>query len=101
MRLTDYMQRQEDLAGEAARKAIRKVWGDPGSKVTRKTAAFVWSSGKGRLVVATVYHDGIIGTRLLGSRTEYYTLLADIHRNAVAGVAAAKRAAKKKGYGRK
>ena len=74
----------------------RVPWGSPGSKVSRKTTATIFSAGRGRQLVVSVYPDGIIGVRQLGFRTEYFTRAEDAFRNAVVAALAAKRAAKKK-----
>lgn len=74
----------------------RVTWGSPGSKVKRVTRAVIWSAGKNRPVVVSVYPDGVVGTRLLGTQKEVYTRAEDIHRNAVVAETAAKRAAKAK-----
>lgn len=77
----------------------RKTWGDPGSKVTRATSASIFSSGKRRTVVVTVYPEGIIGLRLMRHRKEEYVDAASMYRQAVlirtAQERAKKRAAKK------
>jgi hypothetical protein len=79
-----------------ATKAPRKKWGDPGSKVTRATGASLFSAGKRRTVVVTVYPDGIIGLRLIRHRKEEYVNAADIYRQATMARVSAERAAKRK-----
>jgi hypothetical protein len=81
---------------EAKAKAKRLSWGDPGSKCLRRVEAKVWSGGKHRPVVVSVYPDGIVGYRLLGMRREYMRNAADDYREAVRLTVAAERAAKRK-----
>ena len=76
--------------------SYKKKWGEPGSKVTRKTTAMIFSAGRGRFLMVSVYPDGIIGVRMMGTRTEYFTRAEDAFRNAVVDALAAKRDAKKK-----
>ena len=76
---------------------IRKTWGDPGSKVRRATSAAVFSAGKRRPVIVTIYPDGIIGLRLARSRREEFVDAASEYRRAVLLRVAAERAAKRKG----
>ena len=87
------------LATEEHAKKHRPKWGEPGSKVARKTDAHVFSRGT-RNVIVTVYPDGQIGLRLSKHRTEEFINAADAYRMAVSARKAAERAAKKKG-GRK
>lgn len=77
-------------------KKPRKKWGDPGSKVTRATSARLFSAGKNRPVVVTLYPDGLIGLRLSRYRKEEYVNASDIYRQALWARVAAERAAKKK-----
>jgi len=79
-----------------AKVRTRKTWGDPGSKVTRATSASIFSSGKRRTVVVTVYPEGIIGLRLVRHRTEEFVDAATIYRQAVMARVSAERAAKRK-----
>jgi len=75
---------------------VRKKWGDPGSKVTRRVEGNkVWSSGKYRDVLVTIYPHGLVGYRLLGQRREYFRGAAEDYREAVRLTVAAERAAKK------
>ena len=64
-------------------KRKRVSWGEPGSKVTRKTQATVRSKGKPRPVIVTVYPDGMIGLRLLKHRKEEYMPADWAYREAV------------------
>jgi hypothetical protein len=79
-----------------AKKAPRKKWGDPGSKVTRRVEGRVWSAGKHRDVLLSVYPNGTVGYRLLGQRREYFRSAADDYRDALRQTIAAERAAKRK-----
>jgi hypothetical protein len=74
----------------------RKKWGEPGSKVTRKVHGKVWSGGKYRAVLLSMYPDGTVGYRLLGLRREYFRNAADDYRDAVRETIAAEKAAKRK-----
>jgi hypothetical protein len=85
-----------ELISAPKKKAKRPLWGEPGSKVKRTTEAAVHSAGKRRKIVVAIYPDGVIGTRLLGTRREYYMFADDIYRNAVTVTVAKERAAKKK-----
>jgi hypothetical protein len=77
--------------------SLRKKWGDPGSKVTRATSASVFSAGKRKPVIVTLYPDGIIGLRLSRYRKEEYVDAANVYREAVVARVASERAAKRKG----
>ena len=81
---------------ENEKKAPRKKWGDPGSKVTRTTTASVFSAGKRRHIAVTVYANGIIGLRLVRHRTEEYIDVVTAYRKAVWARMALERAAKRK-----
>lgn len=74
----------------------RKAWGQPGSKVVRKTGATIFSGGARRPIVVAVYPDGIIGLRLLRHKREEFVDASDIYRQAVVSRVAAERAAKRK-----
>jgi len=74
----------------------RKKWGDPGSKVTRATSARLFSAGKNRPVVVTLYPDGLIGLRLSRYRKEEYVNASDMYRQALWARVAMEKAAKKK-----
>ncbi len=76
--------------------ANRPKWGDPGSKVARVTRSTVFSAGKRRPVIVTVYPDGIIGLRLSRTRREEYVDAASTYRSAVISRVAFERAAKRK-----
>ena len=80
----------------APTKAPRKRWGAPGSKVRRATTASVFSAGKRRPVIVTVYPDGIIGLRLSRSRREECIDAATAYREAVISRVAFERAQKRK-----
>lgn len=80
---------------ETAAKPRRPRWGEPGSRVTRRTSAVVFSRGS-RPVIVTVYPDGIIGLRLSKHRTEEFAHAADIYRGAVTARVRAEREAKRK-----
>ena len=75
--------------------STRPLWGEPGSKVVRKTAATVFSRGMRRVIV-TVYPDGVIGLRLAKERKEEFINAADAYRQACLTRKALERAAKKK-----
>ena len=79
----------------------RLSWGDPGSKVTRKTEACVFSRGSRVPVYVAIYPDGTLGLRLSKHRREEYLNVADEYRRAVmlrvANERAAKKAKRKKG----
>jgi (2Fe-2S) ferredoxin len=76
----------------------RVKWGQPGSRVARKTTALVRDRGL-RKVVVCVYPDGIIGLRAEGTRKEEVVdaawLWYEAVKRRVANERAAKRAAKK------
>jgi len=74
--------------------ANRLKWGQPGSRVKRKTEATVFSRGR-RNVVVSVYPDGTIGYRLLGERKEYFRNAASDYIDAVRATKAAERAKRK------
>ena len=76
--------------------ADRKKWGDPGSKVARKTAARVFSQGAARPVIVALYPDGVIGLRLSKHRREEYVNAADIYRQAALTRMSLARMAKRK-----
>jgi hypothetical protein len=78
------------------KKPDRKKWGEPGSRVKRVVRCGVWSKGKTRPVVVSIYPDGVLGLRLLGTKREEFTFADDIYRNAVTTRVAFERAAKKK-----
>lgn len=82
-----------DLA--VRRKAQRPKWGQPGSHVTRRTDATVFSRGR-RPVIVTIYPTGEIGLRLNRTRREEYVNAADIYRQAVTARVAFERAQRKK-----
>ena len=79
-----------------AKKKARPKWGEPKSHVTRKTTAAIFSAGKARAVIVTVYPDGVIGLRLSKHRTEEFIDAANAYRNAVVMRKANEREAKKK-----
>ena len=85
----------DDVEG-AKVKPRRPKWGEPGSKVARKTEARVFSRGL-RPVFVYTFPDGQIGLRLQGTRTIEYINAADAYRNAVTQRKALERAAKRKG----
>lgn len=62
-------------------KPKRRHWGDPGSRVRRKTDAMVFSRGS-RCVIVTVYPSGVIGFRLERERREEFASASDIYRQA-------------------
>jgi len=66
----------------ALAKRARKSWGSPGSRVRRKTEAEVFSAGKTRNVVVTLFPNGVIGLHLLGERTMVFIEAANAYRNA-------------------
>jgi hypothetical protein len=80
---------------ETPSKRKRVKWGDPGSKVVRRTSAVVFSAGARRVIVA-VYPDGVIGLRLSKLRREEFINADDAYRNAVMLRKANERAAKRK-----
>jgi len=73
----------------------RPKWLEPGSKVTRKTRATVYSRGA-RAVIVTLYPDGVIGLRLTKHRREENVDAADVYRRAVAERVAIERAQRRK-----
>ena len=73
----------------------RPSWGEPGSRVTRRTTATVYSRGA-RPVLVTIYPDGVIGLRLSKHRREEFVNASDMYRQAVATRVASERAAKRK-----
>jgi hypothetical protein len=79
----------------APAKRKRPSWGEPGSHVTRRTTATVYSRGQ-RPVLVTIYPDGVIGLRLSKHRREEYVGASDLYRQAVTMRVAAERAAKRK-----
>lgn len=82
-------------AANVKKPGARKKWGEPGSKVARKTGATVFSNGGRRPIIVAVYPDGIIGLRLLRHKREEYVAASDIFRQAVVNRVAAERAAKR------
>jgi hypothetical protein len=74
----------------------RPKWGEPGSKVKRKTTSRVFSAGKYRPVIVTVYPDGVIGLRLHKHKREEYLTADSMYRAAVVARVSAERAAKRK-----
>lgn len=74
----------------------RRKWGDPGSKVARRTTARVFSSGASRPVIVSIYPDGVIGLRLSRNRREEFCYADDLYRQAVMTRKANERTAKKK-----
>lgn len=76
-------------------KPKRPRWGQPGSRVTRKTEASVFSAGRRRKIVVTVYPDGVIGLRLLRHKREEFIDAASAYRDAVMWRVAQERAKKK------
>lgn len=80
---------------DAPVKARRPRWGEPGSRVTRRTTATVYSRGS-RPVIVTIYPDGIIGLRLSKHRREEYAGAADLYRQAVTTRVRIEREAKRK-----
>lgn len=83
-------------------KKKRPSWGDPGSRVVRKTSALVYSRGSRQVIVA-IYPDGIIGLRLSKHRREEFVSASDTYRRAVTTRVALERAtkrAKRKGKGK-
>jgi hypothetical protein len=79
----------------ASAKPARPKWGEPGSRTRRVTRGRVWSSGKYRPVIVIVYPDGVIGLRLLGTRSEETVFAADVFRRAALERAAFERRKKK------
>jgi hypothetical protein len=79
-----------------AKKAPRKKWGDPGSKVARKTEARVFSQGAPRTVIVAIYPDGVIGLRLSKHRREEFVHASDVYRQAVMQRMVNERLAKRK-----
>jgi hypothetical protein len=77
-------------------KTPRKKWGDPGSRVARKTEARVFSQGAPRTVIVAIYPDGVIGLRLSKHRREEFVHASDIYRQAVMTRKANERAAKRR-----
>lgn len=76
-------------------KVRRPSWGEPGSHVTRRTEAKVYSRGF-RQVIVTVYPDGVIGLRLAKQRREEFVNASDAYRQAVMLRGAIEREAKRK-----
>lgn len=76
----------------------RPKWGQPGSKVTRKTTTMVRDRGL-RKVIVTIYPEGIIGLRAERTRKEEIVDAAWLWgyavKQRVANERAAKRAARK------
>lgn len=64
------------------KKQKRTPWGKPGSRVSRKLPAKVWSAGKYRDVVFSLYPDGVIGMRLAkhSLKSEVKAMAGDIFR---------------------
>ncbi len=60
----------------------RIKWGQPGCRVRRVVEAFVFSQGKRRPVLVTIYAD-CVGYRLKGERREYFRLPDSDYRDAV------------------
>jgi hypothetical protein len=84
---------------DAPVKRRRPSWGEPGSHVTRRTTATVYSRGS-RPVIVTIYPDGIIGLRLSKHRREEYASASDLYRQAVTSRVRAERDAKRKSKAR-
>lgn len=80
---------------DAPVKRRRPSWGDPGSHVTRRTSATVYSRGS-RNVIVTIYPDGVIGLRLSKHRREEFVAASDLYRQAVTSRVRAEREAKRK-----
>jgi hypothetical protein len=78
------------------KKPRRIPWGAPGSKVARKTSASVFSAGKRRPVVVSVFPDGVLGLRLLGTRREFFAFADSVYREAVISTKAAEREKRRK-----
>ncbi len=87
------MGRRMELDKPAKRR--RPTWGEPGSHVTRRTTATVYSRGT-RPVIVTIYPDGVIGLRLSKHRREEYANASDLYRQSVAARVVSERAAKRK-----
>lgn len=87
-----------DLEKPIPRKKVeRKTWGAPGSKVSRKLPAKVWSAGQYRDVVFSLYPDGVIGMRLAkhSFKSEVHAMAGDIFRWASAKQTRAEHAKRK------
>lgn len=80
---------------DAPVKRKRPSWGEPGSRVTRRTGAIVFSRGS-RNVIVSIYPDGVIGLRLSKHRREEYVSASDTYRQAVANRVRNEREAKRK-----
>lgn len=64
-------------------KRNRPKWGEPGSRVIRRTASTVFSQGARREVIVTVYPNGLIGLRLHKTRKEEIVCADMVYRDAV------------------
>lgn len=84
----------------APAKRKRPSWGEPGSRVSRRTTATVYSRGA-RAVIVTIYPDGVIGLRLSKHRREEYVGASDQYRQAVTMRVRLERDAKRKAKGKK
>jgi hypothetical protein len=79
-----------------SKKPVRLKWGAPGSRVTRKTdGPGVFSAGKRRPVVVSVYPDGTLGLRLLRHKREYFVSAETVYKETVLYTIAAERAKRK------
>ena len=85
------------MTDEPKPKAKRRKWGDPGSRVVRRTTVAVFSMGKRRPVIVAVYPDGRIGLRLTKQQREEFVFADDTYREAVIRRKANERATRKKG----
>lgn len=89
------------MTDETSKKARRPKWGEPGSRVIRRTQATVFSAGARRPVIVCVYPDGVIGLRLNKQRREEFALADDIYREACAARVRFEREKKRKAKGKR